>query len=85
MQTTSAAPILKAMKTISLSFLDNRPAINVPGTVYGFIAVNPESSNLMRDEFRPSLSCDGVEYWTLEQVATLTRTLEIDMEVRFVK
>ena len=73
------------MKTITLSFLDNRPSMHVPGTVYGFIAVSPESAAFMRDEFRPSFSCDGIEHWTLEQVATLTRTLETDTVLQFVK
>jgi hypothetical protein len=73
------------MKTITLSFYDNRPAAHVAGTVYGFIAVNPESSALMRDEFRSTISCDGMEYWTLEQVATLSRTLERDMVLQIVR
>ena len=73
------------MKTITLSFFDNRPSILTPGTVYGFIAVNPASAVLMRDEFRPSISCDGIEYWTLEQVRSLTRTLDDDTQVLFVR
>ncbi len=72
------------MKTITLSFLDNRPSMHVPGTVYGFIAANEESAVLMRDEFRPSISSDGMEYWTPEQVATLSRTLERDTKLEII-
>jgi hypothetical protein len=73
------------MKTITLSFLDNRPSTHEAGTVYGFIAVSPESAALMRDEFRPTISSDGIEHWTLEQVATLSRTLESDMKLEIVR
>lgn len=73
------------MKTITLSFFDNRPSTYVPGTVYGFIAVNPQSAALMRDEFRASLSCDGIEYWTLEQVFTLSRNLDCNTKLEIVR
>ena len=73
------------MKTITLSFFDNRRSTYEVGTVYGYIPVNPESAVLMRKEFRSSNSIDGMEFWTLEQVASLTRTLDDDTQVLFVK
>lgn len=73
------------MKTITLSWMDNRPSFNVDGTVYGFIACNPESARLMRDEFRPNRSPDGFESWTAEQVITLAQTLPADYKLEIVK
>lgn len=73
------------MKTIALSWMDNRPSINTVGTVYGFIACNPESASLMRDEFRPTISSDGFESWTAEQVIALAQTIPTDYKLEIVK
>jgi hypothetical protein len=55
------------------------------GTVYGFIACDTESARLMREEFRPTISSDGFESWTTEQVLTLAQTLPSNLKLEIVK